>query len=200
MNEEFDDKKRKKSKRWSVFLSLVFDLVKLTALAFIIVWPIHRFVFQPFYVSGPSMEPSFFNNEYLIIEKISYLFRQPQRGEVIIFKSPEKPKDHLIKRVIGLPNERVVITGGEVYIYNGKFVQGLKLDEKKYLSPGMSTPGQIDVQLKENEYYVLGDNRIMSLDSRIFGPINQKNFTGRAWLRGWPFKRIGLVEKNIFTY
>ncbi len=186
-------------KKTSPFFSFVFDLIKLVVLALIIVWPIHRFVFQPFYVSGPSMEPSFYNNEYLIIEKITGYFREPLRGEVIVFESPMNSKDHLIKRVIGLPDEKVVIDKGQIFIYNHQFPQGLALNEK-YLAAGTGTPGQIEIELKEDEYYVLGDNRNMSLDSRVFGSINKKDITGRVWFRGLPVRNIGLIKTPVFAY
>lgn len=193
-----EENKDGKNLRKTFFL-FVFDLIKLVALAFIIVWPIHRFVFQPFYVSGPSMEPNFYNNDYLIIEKVTYYFRDPSRGEVIIFQSPVNPKDHLIKRVIGLPNEKLVIERGQILVYNRQFSQGLALTEK-YLAVGTATPGQITIELKEDEYYVLGDNRNMSLDSRSFGPIKEKDITGRAWFRGLPIKNLGLIKAPIFAY
>ncbi|MBU4369597.1 signal peptidase I [Patescibacteria group bacterium] len=195
-------KKNKKRffKKMPPFLSFVFDVIKLVVLAFIIVWPIHRFVFQPFYVVGPSMEPSFYDNEYLIIEKITYRFREPKRGEVIVFQSPSNPKDYLIKRIIGLPNEKILIEKGGILIENTQFVRGLKLKEDTYLASGTTTPGQISVELQDDQYYVLGDNRNMSLDSRVFGPISRENINGRTWFRGWPFKEIGLIEMPIFIY
>lgn len=192
--------KKKFFSNWPPFLIFLFDLIKLVVLAFIIVWPIHYFIFQPFYVVGPSMEPNFYNQEYLIIEKISYRFNDPQRGEVIIFRSLANHKDYLIKRIIALPLERVVIKGGIIYIYNDLFPQGLTLNEEKYLFPGTTTPGDIDVELLSDQYYVLGDNRNMSLDSRVFGPIKQEDITGRAWFKGWPFKNMGLIKMTIFTY
>lgn len=192
--------KKRFFKEMPPFLSFVFDVIKLVILAFIIVWPIHRFVFQPFYVVGPSMEPSFYDNEYLIIEKITYRFREPKRGEVIVFQSPSNPKDYLIKRIIGLPNEKILIEKGDILIENTQFVQGLELKEDTYLASGTTTPGQINVELQGDQYYVLGDNRNMSLDSRVFGPVSRENISGRAWFRGWPFKEIGLIEMPIFTY
>ncbi len=182
------------------FLSFIFDIIKLVVIAFIIVWPIHYFVFQPFYVVGPSMEPNFYDKEYLIIEKISYRFNNPRRGEVVVFESSSNPKDYLIKRIISLPNEKISIKRGEIYIYNTQIPQGLKLEENGYLAPGTATPGQIDVSLKNNEYYVLGDNRNMSLDSRVFGPIKRQDISGRAWFRGWPFQNIGLIKMPVFAY
>ncbi len=194
------ENKKRFFKEMSPFLSFVFDAIKLVILAFIIVWPIHRFVFQPFYVVGPSMEPSFYDNEYLIIEKITYRFREPKRGEVIVFQSPSNPKDYLIKRIIGLPNEKILIEKGDVLIENTQFVQGLELKEDTYLASGTTTPGQINVELQDGQYYVLGDNRNMSLDSRVFGPISRENISGRAWFRGWPFKEIGLIKMPVFSY
>lgn len=192
--------KKRFFKKMPPFLSFVFDVIKLVVLAFIIVWPIHRFVFQPFYVVGPSMEPSFYDNEYLIIEKITYRFREPKRGEVIVFQSPSNPKDYLIKRIIGLPNEKILIEKGDILIENTQFVQGLELKEDTYLASGTTTPGQISVELQDDQYYVLGDNRNMSLDSRVFGPINKENIIGRTWFKGWPFKEIGLIKVPIFIY
>ncbi len=193
-------KLRNRKKNISPFLSLILELVKLVVLAFIIVLPIHRFVFQPFYVVGPSMEPNFYDNEYLIIEKINYYFNEPVRGEIIIFTPSHNPQNYLIKRVIGLPGEKIVIQRGKVMIYNEKFPQGITLDERDYLTPGTRTPGEIEVELDSEQYYVLGDNRNLSLDSRSFGPISKDDIVGRAWLRGWPFKVAGLIELPDFVY
>ncbi len=182
------------------FLAFLFDLVKLVVVAFIIVWPIHYFIFQPFYVVGPSMEPSFYDKEYLIIEKISYRLNDPERGEVIIFQSPSSLKDYLIKRIIALPGERIVIKEGKIYIYNSFLPQGFLVDGGGYLFPGTTTPGAVDLTLSSDEYYVLGDNRNMSLDSRSFGPVKREYITGRAWFRGWPFSNMGLIKTPVFTY
>lgn len=187
-------------KKTQKFLGIVLDIVKLVVIAFVIVWPIHHFIFQPFYVIGPSMEPNFYNKEYLIIEKVSYYTNAPKRGEVIVFQSASGPKNYLIKRVVGLPGERIVIKKGKVYVYNKSFKQGILLQEEKYLSAGTSTPGNIDIKLLDNEYYVLGDNRNMSLDSRTFGSIKQDNIIGKAWFRGWPIEDVGLIKLPVFAY
>lgn len=182
------------------WLDFVIDLVKIALLAFIVVWPIHHFVFQPFYVVGPSMEPSFYDQEYLIIDEITYRFHEPQRGEVIIFASPNDPKDHLIKRLIALPGEKVVVKKGSVYVYNDDLPQGIKLNEADYLFSGTNTQGQIEIELADDEYYVLGDNRNVSMDSRLFGPIKREAITGRAWFRGWPFDQFGKIQKPGFAF
>ena len=188
-----------KNVRASRWLSFLWDVVKLVILAFIIVWPIHKFVFQPFLVQGPSMEPTFFDKEYLIVEEISYRFNSPQRGEVIVFRSPNNPADYLIKRVIGLPNERVVIRGGEITIYNNSQPAGFKLNES-YLPPGLTTGGDVDLKIGVNQYFVLGDNRSVSLDSRSFGVVDRKSIVGRVWLRGWPINRISTFMTPAYQY
>lgn len=182
------------------FVLFILDLAKLVIVAFIIVWPIHHFVFQPFYVVGPSMEPSFYDKEYLIIGKISYYISEPQRGDVIVFLSPSNKKDYLIKRVIALPNERIRISKGKIYIYNNRIFQGFLLNESQYLSPGITTPGDVDIQLAQDSYYVLGDNRNASLDSRVFGSVKQEYITGKVWVRGWPLNTIGIIKMPSFAY
>lgn len=180
----------RKNRKISPIVDFIFDLIKLTIIAVLIVWPIHRFIFQPFIVRGVSMEPTFDYNDYLIVEKITYKSRGFQRGDIVVFRSPIKPKEYLIKRVIGLPEERIVIKEGSVYIYNKKYKNGIKLDEEAYLFPTTSTYGKIDIKLKSNEYFLLGDNRSVSLDSRSFGPIRKSEIIGRVWIRGWPFNKI----------
>jgi signal peptidase I len=182
------------------WVEFILDLAKIVILAFIIIWPIHHFVFQPFYVSGPSMEPNFYDKDYLIVEELSYRFHSPQRGEVIVFHSPNNSQDYLIKRVIGLPGERIVITKNKISVYNQQFPQGAEFNENSYINPGLVTIGEIDIQLNPDEYYVLGDHRNVSLDSRVFGPIKKSTIVGRAWFRGWPFKNLGLLKTPIFNF
>ncbi len=180
------------------FVLFIFDIIKLVAIAFLIVWPIHHFIFQPFYVIGSSMEPNFYDRDYLIVSKITYRINHPERGQVIIFHPPANDKDYLIKRVIGLPGEKVFVENGGIYITNSEHPNREKLNEKNYLAPGLTTPGKIEVQLEDDEYYLLGDNRSMSLDSRSFGPVKENRIVGRASLIGWPFDRFGLIETPVF--
>ncbi|MFN3302006.1 MAG: signal peptidase I [Patescibacteria group bacterium] len=178
----------------------ILEFLKIFIISFLIVLPIRHFLIQPFYVKGASMEPSFYDYEYLIIDEISYRFRSPQRGEIIIFHSPYNWYDYYIKRIIGLPKERVVIKDGEIYIYNDKFKDGIKLKEDDYLEPGTVTPGKVDLILSEDEYFVLGDNRNSSLDSRSFGPIRRNQIIGKVWLRGWPFNRIKKFNPPFYNF
>ncbi len=106
-------------------------------------------------------------------------------------------RDWLIKRVIGLPGEKIVIRGGKIFIYNERHKEGLELKED-YLFPGLRTGGEIETILKENEYFLLGDNRNVSLDSRVFGPVNRKLIIGRAWVRAWPLTRVAAFSPPAY--
>lgn len=161
---------------------LVFEVVKVVLISLAIILPVRLFLVQPFYVEGASMEPNFYQNEYLIIDEISYRFNQPQRGEVIIFKSPQDGRSYFIKRIIGLPGEKVEIKDGRAYINNKELAEG-------YIS-NFSSDDQTALTLTVDEYFVLGDNRINSMDSRQFGPINKDRIIGRVWVRGWPLSRL----------
>ncbi len=160
-----------------------------------IIIPVRYFLIQPFYVKGASMEPSFYDHEYLIIDEISYRFREPKRGEIIVFKYPKDPSQYYIKRIIGLPGEKVEIKDGEVYVYTGETNRKVKLDES-YLLEGIDTTASREelVELRESEYYVLGDNRSHSKDSRSFGQVKESFIVGKVMFRGWPFSRMGTFE------
>ncbi|MCB9798958.1 signal peptidase I [Candidatus Nomurabacteria bacterium] len=171
------------------------ELIKIAVLAGITIALVRHFLFKPFYVKGASMEPTFIERDYLIIDEISYRFRQPERGEVVVFNAPLQEadgRDHYLKRVIGLPGERVKVEEDKVIIFNELHPQGLVLDEE-YIK-GLKTPGFLTVELGRNEYFVMGDNREASFDSRRFGPIHEDAIVGRAWVRGWPFSRFGTFE------
>jgi signal peptidase I len=170
------------------------ELLKITLIALTIIIPVRYFLIKPFYVNGASMEPSYHDREYLIIDEISYRFNEPERGDVVVFRYPLDPKQFFIKRIVGLPGEHVVITNGEVRIANESKPEGFVLDEY-YLASDSATRGQSDVVLEADEYFVLGDNRNASLDSRRFGPLARSQLIGRTWLRGWPPERIGVLDQ-----
>lgn len=150
------------------------EIGKTFLVAALIVIPIRLFIFQPFLVRGSSMEPSFWQNDYLIVDQVSYRFRSPKRGEVIVFNALESNRE-FIKRIIGLPGERVIIEDGEISIKDGDEVA---LEDKDYLQK--KTSGEVDLKLDENEYFVLGDNRDASRDSRRWGALPEKNIIGRV--------------------
>lgn len=183
------------------FFTFIWEIVKIAVIAAVIVVPIRYFLFQPFFVRGQSMNPSFENGDYLIIDEISYRFKTPQRGEVIVFKYPQNPSQRFIKRVIGLPGETVEIKDGEIIIYKDGSSQ--VLDESEYLTPGVvSTPGvksgNTKIILAENEYFVLGDNRSYSFDSRRFGVLPEENIIGRVIFRAWPFVAAAKFETPAY--
>ncbi len=133
------------------------------------------------------MEPNFYDHEYLIIDEISYRFNEPKRGEIVVFRYPKDPSQFFIKRVIALPGETVEIANGKIRVYNDAHPHGVTLEES-YLERETLSPPQT-VTLKTDEYFLMGDNRSSSLDSRIFGPVTRSFIVGRVWLRGLPVDR-----------
>lgn len=166
------------------------DLLRFAFIVAIIVLPIRIFIAQPFIVSGTSMEPSFHDGEYLIVDEISYRFEPPERGEVLIFHSPVENKV-LIKRVIGLPGETVTLDGASVIIQNKTHPQGFTLNEA-FLANNKDEPRR-SYELGPNQYFVLGDNRPVSADSRLWGTLPANDIIGRPVLRLWPLNEIGAL-------
>lgn len=163
------------------------DLVKFALITAAIVLPIRFYIAQPFIVSGPSMEPTFMNNDYLIVDEISYRFEKPKRGEVIIFNMPQEDK-YLIKRIIGLPGETVILSGNTVTIRNAEHPDGLALDESFVVNTKSET--EKIYTLDGTHYFVMGDNRPVSYDSRGWGPLDAKEIVGRPLLRLYPFNKM----------
>lgn len=161
----------------------VWEIVKFALLALIIVIPIRTFIAQPFIVSGSSMVPTFQNGEYLIIDEISYRFNEPKRGDVIVFRYPKDTSKFFIKRIIGLPNDTVIINGQTITIKNSLHPEGMTLTEPYVENQATN---EISTTLGADEYYVMGDNRSASSDSRIWGTVPKKNVIGRAFLRVFP--------------
>ena len=135
------------------------------------------------------MEPTLVDYEYLIINEISYRFVEPDRGDIIVLKDPKDTSQFFIKRIIGLPNERIEIKRGEVIIINHEHPEGMVLEEE-YLPEDIFTKGSQEVSLEKDQFFVMGDNRSSSLDSRVFGPIDREKIVGKTWIRAWPFSKI----------
>lgn len=146
------------------------------------------------------MEPNFHDHEYLIIDEISYRLNEPKRGDIIVFRYPRNPQEYFIKRLIGLPGEEVQVKDGEVIIFNSENPEGMVIDEP-YLAEGVKTYGLSEekVTLEEDEFFVLGDNRNSSKDSRSFGVVNKSFIIGKVLFRGWPFDKIQLFETHTYT-
>jgi len=178
-------------------LGLIFELIQVAAISLAIIIPVRYFLIQPFYVKGASMEPNFFDHEYLIIDEISYRFSEPERGDIVVFRYPRDPSQFFIKRIIAMPEETVEIAGGQIKIFNADNPNGFVLPENEYLDQ-VFTATTRSVTLKADEYFVLGDNRIQSLDSRYFGPINRYDVVGRVWLRGWPLDRWKVFKQPAY--
>lgn len=173
-----------KSSAWSLKEFLKFALI-----AAIIVLPLRFFIAEPFLVKGESMDNTFSNNDYLIVEKISYRFEKPSRGDVVIFSSPVEQGRDLIKRIIGLPGETVEIDNQNITI---KKTDGTKLVLKEPYITLQSVNPKTDTILKDGEYFVMGDNRPNSYDSRAWGVLPAQNIIGRPFLRLFHFNNIGL--------
>ena len=151
------------------------------------------FVAAPYLVSGPSMEPTFQNHDYLIVDRLSYSFGTPQRGDVVIFTLPQNSGETLIKRVIAVPGDTVEVRGSAVVITNAAHPDGVTLKEP-YLSPAdLGGASGMKVQLPADTYFVLGDNRKVSYDSRLWGTLPRKGIIGRVFVRLYPFDAIGLL-------
>jgi signal peptidase I len=175
------------------FLVLAWEVFKIFIISLAIIIPIRYFLIQPFFVQGASMEPNYQDGEYLIIDEISYRFRLPERGEVLVFKYPQNPSEFFIKRIIGLPGETVKINGNQIIIENKTNPNGFILDESSYLKT-VPSMGQETVTLKPDEYYVLGDNRAASFDSRRWGSLPKDDIVGKVWIKAWPISQAGLAQ------
>jgi len=180
------------------FLPFLLELVKIAVIAFVIVAPIRYFLFQPFIVSGASMAPNFATGDYLIVDEISYRLSSPQRGDVIVFNTgfiPNYAGQRFIKRIIGLPGDTVNITNGQVEIIeNGKTT----ILNEKYLPNNLKTIGDINRTLKADEYFVLGDNREYSYDSRMWGVVPRKDIVGKAFLRILPITSLSEITRPSY--
>lgn len=176
-------------------LAFVGELAHVVIISLAIIIPVRYFLIQPFYVKGASMEPNFYDHEYLIIDELSYRLSEPERGDIVVFRYPNDPRQYFIKRIIGMPGERVVISGGKVMVHNAAHPDGVTIDESSYLGT-LATMGQKDVTLGAEQYYLLGDNRPSSLDSRIFGPVPRSFLIGKVWFRGWPPEKVKLFSEK----
>ncbi|OGE82744.1 MAG: signal peptidase I [Candidatus Doudnabacteria bacterium RIFCSPLOWO2_01_FULL_44_21] len=189
---------------------LVWEFLKIVLIALIIIIPIRYFIFQPFIVSGASMEPNFYNAQYLIIDELTYHFKEPQRGEVVVlihhFQTNERRsdgKEFYIKRVIGLPGEKIQIDNGRVTIINDQHPEGITLDEPYLPNQGITYPhdpkivgGKKTITLSSDEYFMMGDNRLASSDSRDWGPLKRADMVGRVLLRALPITSFQLYTKS----
>ena len=171
--------------------AFIWDLLKILVIALIIIVPFRMYVAEPFVVSGSSMLPNYHNHDYLIIDRLSYFKSLPQRGDVVVLKFPKDTSQFFIKRIVGLPGETVRVQQGGVYIFNKENPEGLRLSES-YLPSQAETFGKSDsIQLGSDEFFVLGDNRTASSDSRVWGILPKNDIVGKVWARVYPFSAAG---------
>jgi len=202
MHAELEHTHTKPDKPRNLFLTIfvgtvvfIYDVFKTVTTVLGVAFLIRFFLIQPFYVSGQSMEPNFENNQYIIVDQVSYRFREPARGDVIVFKYPRNITFSFIKRVIGLPGETVIVDNGSVTIYNDEHPNGVVLEED-YLTS--RTPMQANVTLKSDEYFVMGDNRPNSSDSRNWGALPKHLIVGKVWVVLYPFDDFKTIAKPSY--
>lgn len=185
------------------FLISAFEVIEVALVALGAVFVIRTFLVQPFLVSGASMVPSFENGDYLLVDELTYSFRKPERGEVVVFRYPNDESTYFIKRIIGLPGDTVEILDGRVKITNVQFSEGKILDEK-YLTPqtvtAARTGGKTKFSVEPGEYLVLGDNRSFSFDSRDWGLLAARDIVGVVRLRLWPIDGLRVFAAPGYSY
>ncbi|MEK7642438.1 MAG: signal peptidase I [Patescibacteria group bacterium] len=170
------------------------ELLQYAAIAILIVVPFRVFIAQPYIVNGSSMIPTFEDGDYLIVDQISKRFKEPERGSVIIMRYPLDRSKFFIKRLIAFPNEKLEIKNGKVYIYNNESDEPLILEEE-YVK--FEKKDNYSITLGGDEYFVMGDNRAGSSDSRIWGPLPRKNIIGNPILRLLPLSSVGYMPGSI---
>ena len=173
------------------YISASWEFLKIIIIAAIIVLPIRYFLFQPFIVKGESMVPNFQSGDYLVVDEISYRLGSPQRGDVVVLKYPLDTSQRFIKRVIGLPGETIDVENGKVII--SKEGKNLTLDETKYLPNLKNTEGNVHLVLGDDKYFVLGDNRQFSYDSRMWGVLPKQDIVGKAVFRVFPLSTMAFI-------
>ena len=184
MNEPLTDTNKNKDS--------VKEILRFVIIALLITLPIRFFIAQPFIVSGASMADTFHNSDYLIIDQVTYNFKEPERGDVVVFKYPLDKSKFFIKRIVGTPGETVTIKDGVVTITN----QEEFILEEPYIksdTENFNNLRETKINLKDDEYFVMGDNRKASSDSRTWGPVPEKNITGRVFLKLYPVKETSLL-------
>jgi signal peptidase I len=208
LEEETNEEGVKKNYKLAKIVKSFWEFSKVVIISLAIIIPIRTFIFQPFFVQGASMEPNFHDGEYLIVNEFGYKktvigtgekgfftvepFREIERKDVIVFRSPKNPDEYFIKRVIGLAGDKIEIQDGDVVIYNEQNPDGGILDESGYLTKMLHKTecfNQCVFEIPEGEFLVMGDNRKYSSDSRAWGLLSEDYIIGKVLLRAWPFNQ-----------
>lgn len=176
------------------------DILQVIVFAVAIFLFVYLLILQPHKIKGHSMDPNFEDGEFILTDKVSYRFGNPERGDVIVFKAPPDFQEEFIKRIIGLPGDKVMVKGGHVYV-NGKLIdESAYLDPSVVTDPGTFTVEGVEVTVPDGQYLFFGDNRPHSFDGRNFATIARSKITGKAWLSYWPPSRAGLIKHLVYTY
>ncbi len=174
----------------------VWEFIRYALLALLIVIPFRIFIAQPYVVSGSSMDPTFKNADYLIVDQLSLRFKKPKRDSVVIIRYPRNPSKFFIKRLIGFPEETIKIKNGLVWIYNKENKNGFELNEPYVF---YKKNEDFSAKLGPDEYFVMGDNRAASYDSRMWGSVPRKYIIGRPIIRLLPLNKIGILPGQSKT-
>ncbi len=180
------------------FFASLLEVLEIAVIAVAAVFIVRSFLVQPFLVSGTSMVPTFSNGDYVLTDELTYRIRPPERGEVVVFHDVSDASTYLIKRVIGLPGETVIIKNDTVTIENKQNPNGFVLNET-YLPSGTITSGDEDITLSSNSYFMMGDNRAVSYDSRSWGPLPASNIVGLVRFRLWPLNAITIFNAPHYS-
>ncbi len=179
-------------------IAAIFDFLQGIVVVLAIMVMIYLFIMSPQEINGASMEPNFHNGEYILTNKITFKLGDPIRGDVVVFKSPKNKDIDYIKRIIGLPGDSVALRESNIYI-NGQKLNEAYLAPDVYIFGGSFLREGSEIVVPKEKYFLMGDNRPHSSDSREFGPVLKEDFIGKAILRYWPFTRAGLLERPNYT-
>jgi signal peptidase I len=178
--------------------NFLYEVLKFSIITLLIVLPFRMYIAKPFIVNGASMSPTFETGDYLIVDEITYKINEPERGEVVVFKYPLDPSRFFIKRIVGLPNETIEIKNGAVFIKNKNNPDGFQLEEEYILNKSYKNTVY---SLSDGQYFVMGDNRSNSSDSRTWGSLDKNFIIGRAFIRLLPLNQIDFMPGNFdFIY
>ncbi len=175
-----------------IFWKGVWEWTRVIAIAVVIALPVRYFIAEPFIVSGASMDPTFSTGQFLMVDRLSYRFEKPKRGDVIVFQYPNDPSVYYIKRIIGLPGEIINIKSGVVSILKNVATGATSTEDvsttlsEPYISKNHISYDNMQIALTDTQYFVMGDNRAQSADSRVWGPLDTKFITGRPVIRLLP--------------
>lgn len=175
--------------------SFFMDIIEVFVISMSIFIVVYLFLMQPHQVKGNSMFPTYHDGEYLMTDKVTYRFREPKRGDIVVFKAPVNEDFDFIKRVIAVPGDKILIKDGEVYV-NGEMLNEVYLPDEYDTRGGRFLREGVEAEVPEGTYICIGDNRGHSSDSREWGPVPKENIVGRVFFRYWPFNRFGLVGND----